>query len=193
MQTSAVSSSLEVASWFLSRAQDEGQLLEHEKLQYLLFLSQFHYLSTHPNVLLMPSLFIQERHSCFEPNIACLHQSGLLTDFPIRFDKEISNFLQKIWKIYAYLSTRQLDSVVSEHISRLELSDNQKNIIDFKTLVEKFKTHSKITSKPAETSSAPVSSSTWSSKIMLSQNGPVVVSKWKPRKLSDKTSSGIKI
>ena len=93
MQTSAVSSSLEVASWFLSRAQDEGQLLEHEKLQYLLFLSQFHYLSTHPNVLLMPSLFIQERHSCFEPNIACLHQSGLLTDFPIRFDKEISNFL----------------------------------------------------------------------------------------------------
>ena len=193
MQTSATNSSLEVAAWILNKARNEGQVLEHEKLQHLLFLAQFHYLSTHPDILLMPSLFVHSHSICFEPNIAKLHTSGLLADFPIRFDNEISDFLNKIWKIYASLSSHQLQNVIKEHLSRLELKSDQRVIVDIKTLVEKFKTHSKITSKPAETSSAPVSSSTWSSKIMLSQNGPVVVSKWKPRKLSDKTSSGIKI
>lgn len=193
MQTSAVNSSLEVASWFLNKAQDEGQILEHEKLQHLLFLAQFHYLSTHSEVLLMPSLFVHEHHTCFEPNIAKLHRAGFLADFPIRFDDEINDFLNKIWKIYAYLSTHQLNDVISEHLSRLNLPESHKIIIDFKTLIEKFKTHSKINSKPAGMAQAMTSSATWSSKIMLSQNGPVIVSKWKPRKLSDKASSVSKI
>ena len=42
MQTAATDSSLEVASWFLNRARSEDWLLEHEKLQSLLFLAQMH-------------------------------------------------------------------------------------------------------------------------------------------------------
>lgn len=193
MQTSAVTSSLEVASWFFIKSQDEGQIMEHEKLQHLLFLAQFHYLSTHPDVLLMPSLFLLNQGSCTEPNVAKLHNSGLLADFPIRFDKEISEFLNKIWRIYGPLSLRQLNSVVKEHLSRLEFSNQQNSILDFQTLVEKFKTHNKISNKDTMVENKKISSHPWSSKIMLSQNGPVVVSKWKPRKLSDKVSLSTKI
>lgn len=193
MQTSAVTSSLEVASWFFIKSQDEGQIMEHEKLQHLLFLAQFHYLSTHPDVLLMPSLFLLNQGSCTEPNVAKLHNSGLLADFPIRFDNEISDFLNKIWKIYASLSSHQLQNVIKEHLSRLEFKSDQRVIVDIKTLVEKFKTHSKINTKPTDTERPKISSAPWSSKIMLSQNGPVVVSKWKPRKLSDKVSLSTKI
>lgn len=193
MQTSATNSSLEVAAWILNKARNEGQVLEHEKLQHLLFLAQFHYLSTHPDILLMPSLFVHSHSICFEPNIAKLHTSGLLADFPIRFDNEISDFLNKIWKIYASLSSHQLQNVIKEHLSRLEFKSDQRVIVDIKTLVEKFKTHSKINAKPTDTERPKISSAPWSSKIMLSQNGPVVVSKWKPRKLSAKASDSPKI
>lgn len=43
MNTSAADSSLDIAAWFIARAQKDEWFLEHEKLQNLLFLSQLHY------------------------------------------------------------------------------------------------------------------------------------------------------
>ena len=42
MAGSATNSAIEVAYWFISRAEDEGLFLEDEKLHHLLFLAQAH-------------------------------------------------------------------------------------------------------------------------------------------------------
>ena len=196
MQTSATNSALEVAAWLLSKARNERQILEHEKLQHLLFLAQFHYLSTHPDILLMPSLFVLNHGNCIEPNVSKLHNSGLLADFPIRFDNDISEFLNKIWKIYAQLSLHQLKSLIKEHLELIGNSDYPNTIINFQSLIENYKTNNKnnkIYTQQFRIEQTKISSPSHSPKIMLSQNGPVVVSKWEPRKLSGKTPNNHKI
>ena len=193
MQTAATDSSLEVDSWFLNRARSEDWLLEHEKLQSLLFLAQMHYLATHPQTLLMPSLFISGSNAYADPVIAKLHAAGQLPEVAIRFSPEIDAFLEKIWNIYGLMSNRQINGLIEERIGSSDSSGSQKTIVDFKTLVEKFKSNSKINTRKAGSEPKNKPAAAWPAKVMLSQNGPVVVSQWKPRKLLAKNAAAAKI
>lgn len=193
MQTAATDSSLEVAFWFLNRARSEDWFLEHEKLQSLLFLAQMHYLAAHPHTLLMPSLFISDSNGYTEPTIAKLHAAGQLPEVAIRFPTGISAFLEKIWNIYGLMTNRQINNLIKERIGSSDTSGSQKTIVNFKTLVEKFKSNSKINTRKAGSEPKNKPAAAWPTKVMLSQNGPVVVSQWKPRKLLAKNAAAAKI
>ena len=69
MAGSATNSAIEVAYWFISRAEDEGLFLEDEKLHHLLFLAQVHFALANNMELLMPSLFVCSENGFSEPNL----------------------------------------------------------------------------------------------------------------------------
>lgn len=78
MAGSATNSAIEVAYWFISRAEDEGLFLEDEKLHHLLFLAQVHFALANNMELLMPSLFVCGENGFSEPNLAVMFAQGAL-------------------------------------------------------------------------------------------------------------------
>lgn len=185
MNTSATDSSLEVASWFLTRAKRDDWFLETEKLQQLLFLSQIHYAAQNNLELLMPSLFIHSRNGFIEPTIAKICAAGFQFSAPQPFPAKISSFLEKIWQIYGSMSLRQISDLIKSRAGTVELPrPGSQNIVEIASLVEKFQNQSNIKrnnyAQPAGRK-----------KILISQNGPVVVSKWQPRKLGTEKSARI--
>jgi len=182
MQTTAADSSFEVISWFLNKAKRDDIFLDYRKLQHLLFLSQLHYQISFPNSLLMPCIFTYGRNGYEEPSFAGIYSAGILPQVSIRLPHTTIQFLEKIWHIYSAMNASQLETLIQRRIGYPKHQGQEKIIPNLKTLVEKFKSSSKITKDTA------TSQTNGSKKVMLSQNGPVMVSAWKPRKLSQKKS-----
>lgn len=178
MNTSATESSVDIAAWFISRAQKDEWFLENEKLQNLLFLAQFHFSQQYKDQILMPSLFTVNKDGFREPNIERLLQNGRNTLSASRLSNEVDSFLEKIWKVYGAMSLKQLRDMIKRQTSYPEQYPSEtKNIVEINSLVEKLKSPGKIeqTTKRKETEK----------KVLISQNGPVVVSKWQPRRLKN--------
>ena len=76
------------------------------------------------------------------------------------------------------MSLKQLRDMIKRQTSYPEQYPSEtKNIVEINSLVEKLKSPGKIeqTTKRKETEK----------KVLISQNGPVVVSKWQPRRLKN--------
>ena len=171
MSSKKNNSDINVAYWFYRKAEKQNIKLSEAKIQHLLFLTQMHYSMKHEE-LLMPSLFVYSKSEIYDPAVRTIMDYG----FPLmptpEFDADVSDFLELIWQKYASLSQEQLQ----EFIYSLKYFQNltpQKDdiIINPLNLIDSFS--SSIRYKKSETKS----------KIMISQNGPVKVSKWTPRKL----------
>ena len=188
MQTAAADSSFEVISWFLNKAKRDDIFLDYRKLQHLLFLSQLHYQVSFPNSLLMPCVFAYGRNGYEEPSFAGIYSAGILPQVSVRLPHPTIQFLEKIWHIYSAMNASQLETLIQRRIGYPERKGQEKIIPDLKTLVEKFKSSSKMIKDTAPNQS---NEENGSKKVMLSQNGPVMVSAWKPRKLSQKKSATI--
>ena len=188
MQKIATDSSFEVISWFLNKAKRDDIFLDYRKLQHLLFLSQLHYQASFPNSLLMPCVFAYGRNGYEEPSFASIYSAGIIPQVSIRLSHDTIQFLDKIWHIYSAMNASQLETLIKHRIGAPERQGTEKIIPDFKTLVEKFKSSSKI-GKKATVSSETSNNIGENKKVMLSQNGPVMVSAWKPRKISDKKTA----
>ncbi len=175
MGISAVYSSLDVANWFFKKAEKDGWYLENEKLHHLLFLSQVHYALQNNNAYLMPSLFVCTTNGFADPTLQQALSFGRpLMEAPL-FSTEINAFLEFIWNKYALQTLRDLNDIVkSSPLYKENFQAGQINFVTLPELTAKFK-------ETGETSSAETHQQ---KKILLSQNGPVVVSPWQPRKLN---------
>lgn len=114
MAGSATNSAIEVAYWFISRAEDEGLFLEDEKLHHLLFWHRF--------ILRLPTTWNFSCPACLsaaktafgtEPGRhvragAPLHAAEKLSD-------KVSDFLGKVWKRYAPLSAKELNLMIKSN------------------------------------------------------------------------------
>ncbi len=185
MQTSAADSSFEVISWFLNKAKRDDIFLDYRKLQHLLFLSQLHYQASHPDKVLMPCVFVYGRNGYEEPAFAGIYSAGILPQVSIRLPHNTIQFLDKVWHIYSAMNATQLENLIHQRIGTPNNQQKEKVVPDFKTLVEKFKNSSKIKQNTALTTEKN-SKTGGEKKVMLSQNGPVMVSAWKPRKISER-------
>lgn len=180
MAGSATNSAIEVAYWFIGKAEDEGIFLEDEKLQHLLFLAQVHFALTNNMELLMPSLFVCGENGFYEPNISVIFAQGRPYMPPKKLPNKINEFLSKVWKRYAPLSVKELNLMIKSNsvYQNCHISGTQ-NIVPLKTIVENF-------AKDNNISRATSTYTSTNKKVSYSQNGPVVISKWTPRKVSIK-------
>lgn len=172
MYTLTTESSLDVAYWFIDRAEQDCLYLENEKLQYLLFFSQHKYAQKEKNKMLMPCVFVCDEHGFFEPTIKKVFAQGRPFMQTPKFNKDISFFLEGIWNEFSSLSILECKKIATNLPIYVEhYKKGQHTIVNFGAISKS----EQITFKPNITPRG---------KILLSQNGPVVVSKWSPRKIN---------
>ena len=186
MSLPAVNSSLEVANWFFRRADKDDSYLENDKLHLLLFLAQVHFALNNNMEYLIPSLFICDERGFSEPTLAKLLTYGLpLMEAPI-FAEKINSFLELIWKKYSPMNTKELSEFIKNSDSYIDnYQTGKRNIVNLEDVAQKFKS----SLNPRSFSKAGTSSNR---KILISQNGPVMVSAWQPRKLEPKNNKETK-
>ena len=178
MSVPAVNSALDVANWFFKQAEREEIYLENEKVQHLLFLAQVHYALLNNKDYLSPSLFICDDNGFTEPNLAKTLSFGRPLMNRPDFPTQLNSFLTLIWKKYSPLSIRDLSSFIKNSPTYLDnYRMGQKNIVDVTSDSAQFKNHL-TPAKFSQAEDGPLK------KVLISQNGPVVVSKWQPRKLN---------
>lgn len=186
MVTSATQSAIEVAYWFFEQADDDGIYIEDEKLQHLLVLSQVHYAVSYNMEMLMPSLFVCDGSGFSEPTLRLIFTQGRPFMPKAKLPAKVTSFLKEIWRKYGKIPLKELTRLVKETPAyKQTYAAGAKNIVQFNSLVEKFITNSNI-----EKNNNAYSDNR--KKVLLSQNGPVVVSKWQPRKVAEHTSKGEK-
>lgn len=176
MKASAADSAIDIAYWYLDRADEEKLFLDEEKLQPLLYLSQVYFARMYNGEVLMPTVFICDENGFYEPNIKKILTLGRPFMPRVKFEKKVEKFLEEIWDKYGHSAKSLLEKEVKDSlIYREEYKKNSKILIENKTIVEILNKNSKIFGSEGEKNST---------KVLLSQNGPVVVSRWHPRKLS---------
>ena len=177
MSLSAISSSLDAANWFFRRADKDDSYLENDKLHQLLFLAQVHFALNNNMEYLIPALFICDERGFTEPNLAKILNYGMpLMEAPA-FAEKINSFLELIWKKYSSMSNRELSEFIKSSDAYIDnYQTGKKNIVALESMAQNFKS----SLNPRSFSKAGTSNSR---KILISQNGPVMVSAWQPRKL----------
>lgn len=183
MAGSATDSVIDTAYWFINRAEDDGLFLDDEKLQHLLFLAQVHFAIKNNMEFLMPSLFVCGNDGFYEPNLKVMFSQGRpFMPKKILADK-VETFLEQIWNKYATISLKELEMMIKSNLAYQNCyTEGSINIISQKTLVENF-----VKNDSMSTNNDYMKKN---KKFSYSQNGPVVVSKWNPRKVSVKTIKG---
>ena len=108
----AVSSSFDVAFWFIGKADAEGVTLQAMKLQRLLFLSQAYFAASTRGERLMPSVFVSSEQGPIEPNM--VRMGGLASQDieTAELHPPLQKFLDGIWDTFGLQSLDKLDAQV---------------------------------------------------------------------------------
>ena len=176
MNCCSIPSSLEIVDWFCKKANTLNKEFGEPQIQHLLFLSQLHFVLKFGQ-LLYPSLFVCGQSGFYNPTIRTIMKFGLPLMETTKFDSEIEKFLNLIWQKYSLFSETELTSfVLSLDCWKNSYKKDAETIINPMALVDSFAETLHHTKRKNFQSPK--------SKIMLSQNGPVKVSAWQPRKLS---------
>jgi len=177
MAVPATDTAIDIAYWFFNRAEEDGLYLETENMQHLLFLAQVHYAMAYNMQMLTPSLFVCDHTGFFEPNLKRMFALGRPFMTPVKMPPKITAFLEEIWKKYGGLPLVRLEKIVkSSQAFKKNCMEGTINTVDFKSVIDSFiESGKKVQQNNAFSDNRK--------KVMLSQNGPVVVSKWQPRKI----------
>ena len=179
MTAREITSAIDITNWLCKRAETEGLALQEDKIQHLLFLAQIHY-ALKSGHCLMPSLFVCGRSGFYEPNIRTIMEFGLPLMSSPRFDSATNDFMDLIWQKYGHEEESSLNNfVISLECWKHYYRPERDVIVDITRMTDSFAGSIKTNGNTALDASPKM-------QIMLSQNGPVRVSAWHPRKLSSK-------
>lgn len=174
MNNQAITSSLDITNWLCQKADSQGIILGENKIQHLLFLAQIHF-ALKSGQFLMPSLFVCGRTGFYEPTIRTILSFGLPLMEKPRFSAEINDFLELIWHKYGLQEDSQLNRfVISLECWKHFYRPEEETIVNPMHFTDSFAGSIQGSLEKNESKK---------SKILISQNGPVKVSAWNPRKL----------
>ena len=181
MTVPATDTAIDVAYWFFYRAEKDGLYLETEVMQQLLFLAQMHFALENDMQMLTPSLFVCNNSGLFEPNLKKMFAFGRPFMPAVKFPDKISSFLEAIWNKYGKVSFKGLEKITKSIPSVKDMCNDEKlNVVDFQKIVMLFAEQNNLLQKNQKFSVSR-------KKVLFSQNGPVVVSQWQPRKIDIKS------
>lgn len=109
----AVSSSFDVAFWFIDRGRADHQQLSSLKLQRMLFLAQAYFAASTRGERLMPSVFVVTEQGPVEPNLLRLFDNtvpAIETETP---RPAVVKFLEGIWQTFGGRALKELDEIVT--------------------------------------------------------------------------------
>ena len=178
MTVSATDSGIDVAYWFIQRAEKDNAFIENEKLHHLLFAAQLAYARKHNGSVLMPSLFIVDENGFSEPNILKMFSLGRPYMPPVKLENNIAAFLENVWQKYEKATAGTMEKQIkASEAYKQNYKKGEKKVVNITEIADLF---------AAPTNSAPAGKK----KMLISQNGPVMVSQWTPRKLTSLVRKG---
>lgn len=171
MSKKSINSTLDIVGWFCNKALHNKQQLSAEQLQNMLFLAQMHHVGKEGRVLI-PSMFVCYQNGFYEPTIEVILANKLPLLKDPKLDKTTALLLESVWQKYAALSDKELQKFITSLACWQHFYNSEEEVIvNPMEIVSSF------------TSSISKDKSFNQSKIRISQNGPVQVSPWRPRKL----------
>lgn len=177
MNIPSTSSSLDVAYWFLNRAEKDGIYLETDKLQHLLFVAQNKYASSHHHAMLMPCVFLCDEQGFFEPTLKRIFAQGIPFMPPIHLEDSLTAFLEQVWKELSPLSLAQCKRLVTKlPVYSSCYQKGQNSVVLWDALIKNLSSNEPVVKNETQNS--------FRKKVLVSQNGPVIVSQWTPRKIN---------
>lgn len=179
MTVPATDSAIEVAYWLIQRAEKDGVFLEDDKLHHLLFAAQVAYAQKYDRAVLMPSLFVVDDKGFSEPNLLKMFALGRPYMPPVKLEEKVSVFLENIWKKYAPMTMTAMSTLIKASTAyKQSYKAGEKHVVEVNSILDLFKT----------ASAAPTGNR---KKMLISQNGPVMVSQWMPRKIDALPRKGV--
>lgn len=180
MNIPATDSAIDVAYWFFARSEKDGQYLENERLYHLIFASQLNYAQKFNCEVLVPSLFVCDGLGFTEPNLFKMFSLGRPFMPPVKLSDKVEAFLEDMWQKYGKLSLIDFTGLIKNSTAYKEcFTEGEKHLINVNDILNKF--------KAAEANKKESSRK----KMLISQNGPVMVSQWNPRKIETTATKGI--
>jgi uncharacterized phage-associated protein len=115
MTPTAVESGFEAAFWFLERALSDGEHLQPQKLQRLLFLAQAYYAVAYSGRKLMPATFVAAEEGPIEPTLFRAFARGkpMVDLSPV--DETPRHVMDSVWRQFGALSTEKLNKLIKRH------------------------------------------------------------------------------
>ena len=180
MNIPVTNSSLDVAYWFIHKAKQENIYLETEKLQHLLFLAQSRYALERQGKMLMPCLFLCDDDGFYEPTLKKIFAHGRPVVQSAQLAVDVAEFLEEIWQDFKGLSIAQIRHIIIQKPIYTKCRKQGINTVAaWNYFIDKSNECGRISTSQVSAARDFVK------KVLVSQNGPVVVSKWMPRKINN--------
>lgn len=150
MTAPATRSTLDVAFWFLNRAQSAGERLVPQKMQRLLYLSQAQYAALNDGRKLMPATFVVTEYGPLEPTIYHVFENGPPKLRATAPTARLEAFLLIVWQHFgAHTAEELLDVIKRDGAYDVTLEERGRNAeVPIEALAAAYKTRA-ISPQPA--------------------------------------------
>lgn len=186
MRPTAVDSSFEVAFWFLDRAIEDGEYLQPQKLQRLMYLAQAYFGVLQNGAKLMPATFVARDEGPIEPTIfkALARGRPAIDSAPI--DEVPRHVLDSVWRQFGSHSVDYLNKMIARHPPFADaLAIGPSTEISLEAMIDFYGTQG-ATRKTAKVAAndAPSASKVLRPKVMRNHSGkPVSTTRWMPKRV----------
>jgi len=103
-----VRSTLDVALWFLERAESAGGTLNPGKMHCLLYLAQARYAALNKGYKLMPATFVATGRGPLEPTVYHIFERGRPNLDAVYPSGQVESFLHEIWETYSARDVQEM-------------------------------------------------------------------------------------
>jgi uncharacterized phage-associated protein len=179
-----VSSTFDVVYWFYDRALNDGEYLQPQKLQRLLYLCQAYWAVAYNGRMLMPAVFVADEMGPQIPDIYRAFEMGRPNIEPRKLADTVAQFVDGIWRRFGPHSTEHLNGLIRTHSPYVDAL--RKGIgceITLKAMRDFYGASQKDDNAPG----APAIGKVLRPRVMRNADGkPVSVQRWLPPAKSDK-------
>lgn len=172
----------DVAFWLIDRALDDGEYLQPQKLQRLLFLAQAYYAVMAKGDKLMPCVFIASGMGPLEPSSWRAFEHGRPKVDYQKIPQDVQPFLDSLWRKFSPHSADYLNKLVCSHPPYQEaFAQGRRSEITLEAMVAYY--GRKPTQNQPGLKDAPPIDRVLRPRVMRSQTGkPVSVTSWTPKR-----------
>ncbi len=192
MRPTAVPSGFEVAFWFLDRAQSDGEYLQPQKLQRLMFLAQAYFGVLQGGAKLMPATFVATEDGPLEPTLFKAFARGKPAVDVAPVEELPRHIMDSVWRQFGAHSPDHLGKLIKRHAPYLDaISVGAGTEITLEAMVDFYSTDGLTRKKGTgatagmgvTASGAPAAEKVLRPKVLRNHSGkPVSATRWMPKR-----------
>lgn len=187
MKPPVCDSAFDVCFWLINRALQDGEYLQPQKLQRLLYLAQGYYGAASRGQKLMPCTFVTSIFGPIEPTTWRAFEHGAPQVDWQGIPETQKHFLDSLWRRFGAHSVEHLNRLVTSHPPYQQaLAVGKRSEILFEWMIDYYG-RKPAAEETADRFAAPPVDNVLRPRVMRSHKGrPVNVHRWAPKKVVKK-------